>query len=271
MVRRAALAVLAAWILAVPGVMAQTPADRLAVVLRLSHVVSIMQAEGLSHAQTLDADMLDGQGGSYFADRVRQIHDPAEMAQIVQKTLATEMSDSDIAASIAFFDTDLGQRILSLENAARVALADPAVEDLASASYAALKGTDDPRLALVSCFVVANDLIGRNVASALDSNYRFYRGLLKGTDALGDFDPLAEAWAQEADMRAETERWVYGFLLMAYQPLQAGELESYLAFSQSAAGQSLNAALFEGFDRMFRSISYRLGLAVARAMGASDI
>ncbi len=270
MLRRAVLAGLLVFApaLAAP---AETPVDRLAAALRLPQVVSIMRDEGLRHGATLDAEMLDGQGGRHFARQVHRIHDAGAMRDALHRALAEGLTEREIAASIAFFDTGLGQRILSLENAGRVAMADPAVDGIATAAYESLKQGGDARLATVSRLVAVNGLIERNVASAVNSSYHFYRGLLDGGDGRAAFDPLARAWAQEPLMRAETERWIYSFLLMAYQPLRDRELETYLAFSASPEGQALNLALFEGFDRMFRTISYRLGLAVAGALAARDI
>ncbi|MBK0328490.1 DUF2059 domain-containing protein [Rhodobacteraceae bacterium F11138] len=246
-------------------------AETLAQVLRLPELAEILQSEGQQQGETLDTDMLGGQGGAYFARQVRQIHATDGMVRTIRQALKHGMSDAQMQASIAFFRTDLGQRILSLENAGRRAMADPVVEQIARDSYEALQGSEDARLAAVSRFVEINDLIERNVASALNSNYQFYRGLRKGAVRRADFDPLAEAWAQEPEVRAETAPWVHGFLLMAYRPLTASEMDSYLNFSRSLAGQALNAALFDGFDQMYGAISYRLGLAVAHAMAAQDI
>ncbi|MFD3190818.1 DUF2059 domain-containing protein [Sedimentitalea sp. HM32M-2] len=262
---------LAILILTMSPALAENQADRLAQVLRISEVMAIMRDEGVRYGQDLDADMLGGEGGAYFKQRIAEIHDPAAMEAVMRRSLAQDMQADEIAASIRFFDTELGQRILALENAGRVALSDPQVDDIARSAYEGLKGSDDARLAAVSRFVRTNDLIERNVASALASNYQFYRGLQAGSDGHRGFDIMSEVWAQEPAVREDTEAWVYGFLLMAYRPLQADELDAYIAFSGSPAGQALNTALFNGFERMYRSISYQLGLAVARALAARDI
>ena len=64
---------------------------------------------------------------------------------------------------------------------------------------------------------------------------------------------------------------LFGFLLMAYRPLSDVEMADYNAFSRTGAGQALNAALFEGFEVMYRDISHALGLAAAQAMSFSEL
>jgi len=59
--------------------------------------------------------------------------------------------------------------------------------------------------------------------------------------------------------------------MMAYQPLDDDAMDAYIAFSETPSGRALNAALFEGFERMYRDISFGLGLAAARSMGGSDL
>jgi hypothetical protein len=246
--------------------------DHLADVLKLDEVIAVMREEGLRYGESLDEDMLAGTGGEYFRDRVRAIYDAEAMSGVVRSALADQMAPEDIAATAAFFETDLGQRILTLENAARKAMSDPAVEEIARANHDDLRDSDDPRLAQVARFVEVNELVDRNVASALNSNYHFFRGFVDGGgDRLSDDEILAQVWAQETELREDTENWLFGFLLMAYRPLTEDELDAYIAFSETESGQVLNGAFFEGFDEMYRTISHALGLATSGALDGSDI
>jgi hypothetical protein len=241
-------------------------------VLRVDEVVFILRDEGLQYGASLERDMLGGQGGRYFQDRVSALYEVDKIGAILREVLDETLDANQMEAIVTYFDTELGQRILSLENAGRVAMADPAVEQFARESYADLADGDVPHFAEVERFVRINDLIERNVVSAMEANYHFYRGFVDGDGArMGERDMLAEVWAGEADLRADTTSWIYGFLLMAYQPLDLEELRSYSDFSETPAGQALNRALFKGFDRIYNDISYELGLAVAQALNSSDI
>jgi len=272
MIPRLALILFVGLMFSASALVAQTRVDELARVLRLTEVATILREEGLRYGQTLETDMLGGDAGQLFRDRIDRIYASDVIARWVRQALDKGLSDTDIAAVIAFFDRPQGQRILSLENSARVAMADPSIEEIARQTYADLADSDDARLAIVSRFIQTNDLLERNVAAALGANYAFLLGLSDGgSDGPGQEDILAEVWAQEDELREETQSWLYGFLLMAYRPLDEAELVAYAEFSATSAGQSLNAALFDGFDGLYRSISYSLGVVVGQAMGSSDI
>ncbi|MEY8830765.1 DUF2059 domain-containing protein [Sedimentitalea sp. XS_ASV28] len=269
--RRMGAAIAALLLLAV-ALCAEPLEDDVARVLRLDEVAVILRDEGLRHGADIEADMLGGRGGRYFQDRVAALYDPGRMRAALLGALAETLDDDQMRAVIAFFGTDRGQRILTLENAGRVAMADPAVEELARARYLASAGGDDGHLAEVMRFVEINDLIERNVTSALESNYHFLRGLADGGGArMTEDEILTEVLSQQEELRADTTGWIYGFLLMAYQPLERETLRAYSDFSASSAGSALNAALFTGFDRIYNAIFYELGIAVAQAMNGSDI
>ncbi len=244
----------------------------LAEVLRLEEVIVVLHEEGLAYGAALDRDMLDGLGGAFWTREVARIYAKDQMGDTMRGALRDGLSENQVAGSVAFFETARGQRILSLENAARRAMSDPGIEQIAFDTYGALKGSDNPRLALVARLIVANDLVERNVAGALDANYYFLLGLVDGgASKLSEAQITAEVWSQEDETRASTKEWLFGFMLMAYSPLSDADLEAYIAYSETAAGQALNAALFDGFGSMYRGISHALGMLMAETEKSSDL
>jgi hypothetical protein len=192
--------------------------------------------------------MLAGQGGETFAGVVSHIYDAGDMADTARDRFAGSLAGTDIAPMLAFFDTASGRRILGLELSAREAM--------------------------LERFVEVNDLVESNVSGALNSSYAYYRGMIDGgafEGEMGEGDVLADVWSQEADVRADTEEWVYSFLALAYQPLPDAELSAYTAFSATPAGQDLNRAIFVAFDKMFVDISHALGLVTARYMVGQEL
>ncbi len=247
-------------------------AGELARVLRVDELARALHHEGLDHAQSLDADMLEGRGGAHWGRQTARIYDVDRIVEAIRAVLSDDLGENEVIGTNAFFDSPLGQEILSLEIAARISMRDPDVEAAARAIFDDLKGTDDSRLALVTRFVTINDLVERNVAGAMSASYQFLRGLSDGgVTGLDDAAILAEVWAEEPATRDETESWLFAYLLMAYRPLTDDELQTYISFSESSAGQALNAALFDGFDLLYRGISYEMGLSLAGALAASDI
>lgn len=259
-------------ILTIASPVAASQADRLADILRIGEVIDVMRDEGRAFGAELNNDMLDGQGGAVWAAQIERIYDRDVMENAVRRALSDRMTDAEIARSIAFYDTELGQRILTLETSARQAMADSTVEEIARATFRELKQEGDPRFDEITRFVEINDLLERNVTGALNASYHFMRGLAEGGSVtMSESDMTADVWSQEEATRADTESWLYGFLILAYGPLGDEDFEAYIVFSETDAGQTLNAALFDGFDEMYLDISHALGLMVARTLETSDL
>jgi len=151
-------------------------------VLKVRDVTNVMREEGLIYAVDLNQDMLDGQAGSLWETQINAIYNPERMTETVANDLAQNMSAEHIDQSIAFFGSDVGQDIISLEVAARAAMADKDVEEFARDYYTTLKSEDpqNTRLAMIEDFVSVNDLWERNVSGALTANFQFYAGLVDG-------------------------------------------------------------------------------------------
>jgi hypothetical protein len=256
---------------------APSPAAVVTEALRIGDLIEVLREEGLDYAGTLDQEMLGGSGGERWLATVGEIYDAGRLQRLFDQGLAAELTPADEPHADAirgFFTGDLGGRILDLEIEARRSLLDEAVEDAARVAWADLEAAKDPRAELITRFAEANDLIESNVSGALNSNLAFYRGLVE-EGALGDGmteeDMLADVWGQEPELRAETSEWLFPYLSLAYSALSDSEIEDYIAFSETPAGRRMNAALFATFGRMFDTLSYDLGRALARNMRGQDI
>lgn len=260
--------------LALPLRAGAAPVDTLIEALALDDILGVMRQEGLDYGENLRAEMFPGRGGGAWTATVARIYDGARTRQIMRDSLAEELAGTDLAPLIGFFTSETGQRVVSLEVTARRALLDDATAEASREALAEMRARDDPRLELLNRFVRVNDLLEFNVVGALNANYAFYLGLVDGGAFPFDVTEdqiLADVWSQEAEIRLETEQWLYAYLAMAYDPLSDGELEAYIAVSESPEGQALNRALFEAFDVLFRRISRELGLAAARLVSGEDI
>ena len=241
-------------------------------VLKLPEAAQILSDEGLSHTEELNQDMLGGQGGAGWQVQVQRIYEPGMMVEMVRRDLEAGLDGDLLEEVIAFYASDLGAQIISLENSGRIAIQDPDVEEAARARYAELEDSGDPRLALISRYVDAGDMITRNVTSAMNSNYQFLRGLAEGNAIeMTEAEMLADVAGELDEITGDTTGWLYGYLLLAYHPLDEADLEAYVTFSESPAGMALNQALFNGFGKAYEDISYALGRAVALNMTAQEL
>ncbi len=248
--------------------------DALLDALGMPQMVEIMREEGLSYGDTLAVEMLPSGPTDQWRMAVSAVYDTQMMYEEVRGAFAEAVAGDDIDAMLAFFTSQPGEKIVGLELSARRAYLDEAVE-MASKENAAIAMMDEtPRFLMVQEFIDVNDLIEANVVGSLNSSYAFYTGLIDGgampAGVTGE-TALQDVWAQEPEVRKDTTEWVYSFLLMAYQPLSDAELEAYIEFSRTDAGQDMTDALFAAFDGMFEDISRGLGLASARFMISQEL
>lgn len=242
--------------------------------LGLPDMLAIMREEGMAYGQEIGTDLFRDRVNTDWTEIVGGIYDVDWMQGEVATELASELADEDIDAMLAFFEAEPGRTIIGLEVSARRALLDDAVEAASKENAAIAMMDESDRYQLVKSFVETNDLIETNVVGAMNSNYAFYIGLLDGgafPQELTEDQILADVWSQEPEIRSNTTEWVFSFLMMAYQPLSDDELQTYIAFSESDAGQALNAAMFAAFDGMFEEISRNLGFASSQFMIGDEI
>ena len=244
--------------------------------LRIGDVLDVMRAEGMQHSTELSDSLFPGENAAAWAAVVSLIYDTGKMQARFEQVLAKAVGDDaqTLEAAQVFFASELGQRIMALEIDARRTLLDKAAEATAKEDWEGLVAGKSARAEQIIRFGGVNDLIESNVMGALNANLAFYRGL-SGTGGFGDPMPedqmLAEVWGQEPDIRRDTIEWLYPFLAVAYQSLTDAELERYIAFSQTEAGQKMNAAIFVAFDAVMVKISADLGQAAGRLMEGQDI
>jgi Uncharacterized protein conserved in bacteria (DUF2059) len=276
---------LAAFLALAMPVAAQTTTDEAAPVASISKLGDVMQLdqlfevlheEGLSYGAELEADMFPSGGGPGWASAIADIYDiPRLRAQFNQALRAGLASDPEALAEItAFFGTDLGSRILTLEIEARRAFLDEAAEDAARVAADRLRASRDPRARQIDRFIEVSDLLEQNVAGALSGNLAFLSGMNEtGVNGvrLPEEEVMAQVWGQEEQIRSDTESWLHSYLGLAYAPLTEAELDAYIAFWETPAGTRLNVVLFAAFDQVFRGVSNDLGRAAGQAMLGQDI
>ena len=240
-------------------------------IFQIAPMFDVLRQEGMHYGADLDADLLEGQGGLIWLAKVGAVYDTGRMRARYDAAMLAELGmDSAALTGIeAFFSTGLGQRVMVLELEARRTLLDDAAKQAAEREFAGLRGRGGARLAALTEMVEVNDLVESNVMGGLNANLAFYRGLSEAAppgDRMNEAEILAEVWASEADVRTETENWLYPFLNLAYQPLSDADLQDYIGFSRSPAGQRLNRAMFSAFDQIFTAISADLGRVLGREM-----
>lgn len=260
-----------------PGMAGSVPEDVRAIYedLLLPEVIGVMEREGLDHGEELAHTIFDGRPvPREWTDFVASLYDPDRMEREVLASLSQDLAGEDTTAMRAYLEAEPGRSLTALELDAREAMTDPAVEQQAKEAAAMAMYENSPRLDLLRRYADANDLVEMNVAGTMNNNVAYLTGLLDGgalADGMTEADILADVSAQEMQIRAETEEWVYSFLLKAYEPASDADIEALIGFSETEPGQALNRAVFEAFDERFTEISRALGLAAARYLTTEEI
>jgi hypothetical protein len=245
-------------------------------VMQLDELFEVLREEGISYGAELEADMFPAGGGPGWARAISDIYDIPVLRARFNRALREGLAPDPeaLAAIIDFFSSDLGARILTLEIEARRAFLDDAAEDAARVAADKLRAGREPRARQIDRFIEAADLLEMNVAGALSGNLAFMSGMnetgINGVK-LPQEEVMEQVWGQEAQIRSDTESWLQAYLGLAYSPLTEAELEAYIAFWETPAGQRLNAVLFTAFDQVFNGVSRDLGRAAGQAMLGQDI
>jgi hypothetical protein len=237
--------------------------------LRMRDVIAVMREEGIAYGGELDAAMLQSAGGLVWVQYVEARYELVSIEAAIKAEFAKALDGKDLAPILTFYASELGTKVSEMEVGARRAMLDDKVDQAARDYITNWTEEDAPRQELLSRYIEVNQLVETNVVGSMNSNLAFYQGMLDAGSAemeVGMDSMLADVWAQEDSMRMDTEEWLYAFLNLAYDPLNDVELQAYVTFCDSKAGQILNQALFSAFDPMFNKISYSLGLGIGQFM-----
>lgn len=248
-------------------VYADAVTERLLEVLDAPRLLSQLAIEAERSGQDIDRDFLGGRGGAVLADTVTRLNDPVRVLPQIEASL-TDLLDEDTRLAVtSFFESDLGQRIVSLELSARATIFDPSIEQAVRQRI-----LDDGLPELVADIMVQGDLVERNVIDAMSVLKQFYLGRMKGGAA--DMTPAeVDAFLEESidGLRFETQSWLEAFMTLAYSPLSDEDLQIYAEFWRTEAGQAFDRALFAAFEQVFAESAFALGQLVGRLEASDEI
>ncbi|GHG22421.1 hypothetical protein [Paracoccus aerius] len=238
-------------------------------VMQLDQLAPTLRDEALAEGREMAATMFPRGGTGRWLEQVAAIHTPARIRALFLRGVAEALPSTDPAhlqAGLAFYRTGLGRQLLALETRARVAMLDDKVEEAARRAWEQAQRQSTPRADRIERLIQAADLIEPNVAGGLNASVAFARGFEAGGGfpmPMGEDQMIADAWAEEPRMRADTESWIGAYLFLAYASLSDAQLDLYTIFAQSDGGRALARVMFAGFDGVFTRTSQDMGLAAA--------
>ena len=254
--------------LVLPGAVAAASADeleRLRAAFGADDLIAILSEEGIDQAESLRDDMFPGRGGLGWTRVVGGIYAPDRLEAVFVEHFDEALAEVDVKPLLDFYESDVGLQIATLEVSARRAIMAEEVEDAARSTWAEMEGDGSLRSEQLTEFAEMNGLIDRNVSGALNASLAFYNGLAAGDSfEMSEQEILDQVWGSAAEIRDDTEGWVFGYMALAYQPMSDEDFQLYIEMSATDEGRALNRAMFAGFEAVFQNVSYALGEATAR-------
>lgn len=252
--------VLGLWVSATAA-LSDPDTDQLVDAMGMPALIRAFSLDGQESGAALNAEFLNGQGGAVWAETVRKLYDPARLESELRIGLAEALDPQVARTALMFFDSDLGQRLITLEVQAREAMLDKDVADMAKAV-----GTQAP--AQVREFIETRDLVERNTDAALSAQIAFFDGFAQATNSqptTRDTEGLHSAIA------SETEIWLIGYYALMQSALREGDLETYTDFWRTQVGVAVDDAVFEVFSASYANLSFALGQAAGLLVPASEL
>jgi len=240
--------------------------------LHMDEVVAVMRQEGLEEAETTAEMYLKNSVRNNFDSAVDALYAEASIKRQLLKGLRAALAKADAELALDFYRTSLGVLVGQLETTGRVAISNDAVEEMAiSIAQDALQAKDE-RAEILQSAAEEMGLTEYNLSGAFAARFAFLSGLAEADELGINQDQIIELIARDKDsLRAEIDKWVLGYVYMAYRPLSDTELSDYLAFQMSSIGKALNQALFESFNAVSIHNAGQLGKLLATALQARDL
>lgn len=239
--------------------------EKLHQALSTDDLMAILSEEGVEQSDELRDSMLAGRSGVGWTIAVNRIYQTEKLKETFRDAFDDALQDTDITELLDFYSSETGSRISDVEIQARRAIMSEDVEEAARRAFDDMRESGSARVGLLEEFAEANQLIDRNVTGALNANLAFFRGLGTGDGfEMTEDQILTQVWSREAEIREDTEGWVFGYMTFAYDTLSDAQIQAYIDVSSTRAGRDMNRALFAGFDAVFLDVSYELGRATSQ-------
>lgn len=239
--------------------------ERLRAAFGTTELMLILSEEGMEQAEELRDDMFPGRGGAGWTRVAAGIYAVDRLETLFAETFDAALAGADVKPLLDFYASETGTQVTTLEVTARRAIMVEEVEEAARAAWDDMSERTTTRSEQIRAFTEVNGLIERNVTGALNASLMFYKGLTAdGTFEMSEGEILDQVWGSAAEIREDTEGWVFGYMALAYQPMTDAAFQEYLDLATTDAGQALNRAMFEGFEAVFEDVSFALGRATAR-------
>lgn len=239
--------------------------------LRLDEIADIIHQEGIEQIDVYAENYVGPRSASQFAQQAQSIFARDDIQSTLLQGLET-LDPDHMATALEYFTSAQGALFAGLETTARAAISDDAVEEQAKQMVTQAQDSDPSRIALLEQSIETLKMVDYNIQAAQESQYSFLIELAQAE--VIDFSQgeiLALIAEDQGALTEMVQEWLLAFTYMAYSPVSDDDLQGYIDFQSSDAGQALNQSLFDAFRVMDVAQSQKMGRLVASFMAAQEL
>lgn len=210
---------------------------------RLDHLFGLMRMEetmrGYPEALLEGMDEHTAWDGPLARDDVRVLAEKHFSSDVLigdlKRLMAGRMSARLIDREIAFFETEFGKRLVTLEVAASAPELEETVDLEGGRIYRDLVASGAPRVELIHRVIDGAALVDWGMATAMNLSYAMLSAL--AGDQMTDEQIIAAVNAGTGGMRPELTRIANAFVAYTYRSLSDAELKRYVEQYESPDGR----------------------------------
>ena len=203
--------------------------------------------------------------GSEWSRLVQEVFDTDIMLDMAKQILGETLSDELLAHAADFYASDLGKRLVAVENRSHMKEDDALKTESGEAILEALRGIDSPRVQLLQRLVNASGSEDNAIRAIQEVQVRFLMAAAgAGVIELRMDEPdLREALkAQEGEIRTSIRANALTNSAYTYQAFTNDEVETYAAALEHPQMQEvyalMNAVQYEIMANRFEAVAVRL-------------
>ncbi len=202
-----------------------------------------------------------GDFGSEWVRLARTIFDPDEMIERAVDMMAAVMPDDLVDHGADFYASDLGQRIVAVENAAHMTPEEQKYPE-AERILGELSRTNSPRIAWFNAMTVAIGGVDSSVRSLIEVQVRYLLASMAAGSAgieMSEEDLRGLFRAQIPEIRKEVQLYSLLSSAYAYRDISDADIEAYVAALEHPKMRQvyeiLNAIQFEVMAERYEELA----------------
>lgn len=175
----------------------------------------------------------------------------------IRAVLKQRLSSKDIKEALTWYDSDLGQRLVTLEIAAT-----STEQQLQQQQHIPKLLENADRFSLIRELDAATGASKANLAMVASMQKTMMYAVLGQNMTQAEIDQLINL--TQASMQAELEMLVIGGLLYTYRDVNDADIRRYKTFAQTTAGQNFHQAVSDAMIRTMENTGRDVGAEIAK-------